>query len=207
MLRYYAGHFPAVEINNTFYRLPTASMLEGWVEQVPPGFRFVLKASQRITHQRRLKPEAGETLDYLVATSTALGEARGPFLFQLPPNFKKDVERLSAFLALIPKGVEAAFEFRHPSWHEDEVFDTLRSAGAALCTAETDEDTTPLRATTSWGYLRLRREAYDDADLVEWARRIRETAWTDVYVFFKHEDAGTGPRLAHRFEEIFAAAL
>jgi uncharacterized protein YecE (DUF72 family) len=206
MLQYYAGHFPAVEINNTFYRLPSASVLAGWAAQVPAGFRFVLKASQRITHQRRLKPEAGETLDYLVETSASLGEARGPFLFQLPPNFKKDVDRLASFLALIPGGIQATFEFRHPSWHEDDVFEALSSAGAALCIAETADEVTPMRATTTWGYLRLRREIYADADLAEWVRRIRETGWTDVYAFFKHEDAGTGPRLAHRFEEIFAAA-
>jgi len=205
MLSYYASRFSAVEINNTFYRLPAESMLAGWVTQVPAGFTFVLKASQRITHQRRLKPESAEPLDYLVRTSAALGEARGPFLFQLPPNFKKDADRLAAFLALIPAGIQAAFEFRHPSWHDEDVFDALSSAGAALCVADTETETTPLRATASWGYLRLRREAYGEADLGEWARRIRENDWTDVYVFFKHEDAGTGPRLAHRFEEIFTA--
>jgi uncharacterized protein YecE (DUF72 family) len=205
MLRFYAERFPAVEINNTFYRLPSTSTLESWTTQVPADFTFVLKASQRITHIRRLKPEAAEPLGYLLDASEVLGPTRGPILFQLPPNMKKDADRLKQFLELIPGSVRAAFEFRHESWLDDETFDALRDAGAALCIADSTESTTPFVATAAWGYARLRREEYDDAALAEWSRRMKDTAWSDAFVFFKHEDAGTGPRLARRFDDIFKA--
>ena len=201
MLHYYSGRFSTVEINNTFYRLPSADVLRQWTEQVPAGFTFILKASQRITHQKRLKG-AEEPLSYLMSTSEVLGAARGPFLFQLPPNLKKDVPRLRDFLGLLPDDVRAAFEFRHTSWLDDEVHETLRQFGAALCVADTAEHTTPLVPTADWGYLRLRREAYSTDELREWAERIAVQPWTEVFTFFKHEDAGTGPRLANHFEKI-----
>jgi uncharacterized protein YecE (DUF72 family) len=198
MLRYYAEHLSAVEINNTFYRLPAEKMLRQWSEQVPAGFTFVLKASQRITHQKRLK-DAGEPLSYLLTTSTVLGQRLGALLFQLPPNLKKDVARLRDFLALLPDGIRAAFEFRHVSWFDDETYAELRARNAALCIADTLDGTTPVESTADWGYLRLRREEYSDPDLGAWAARIQARDWADAFVFFKHEDAGTGPRLARRF--------
>jgi uncharacterized protein YecE (DUF72 family) len=199
MLSYYAGQLPAVEINNTFYRLPKESVLAGWAEQVSREFRFVLKASQKITHIKRLR-DAGPELEVLLHVAGALGDTLGPILFQLPPNMKADVPRLRAFLDLLPPGARAAFEFRHPSWFEDEVFDELKSRHCALCTADVDEEPAPpIRATADWGYLRLRRKDYDDATLRSWTQQIAQQAWTTAYVFFKHEDAGTGPRLAREF--------
>ena len=205
MLGHYASRLPAVEINNTFYRMPKESVVLGWADQVPETFRFVLKATRRITHFGRLKGVESE-LEYFLRVSQALGARRGPSLFQLPPNMKKDLERLTAFLALLPNQWRAAFEFRHQSWFDDEVFAALRSRNAALCIAdmagetgkagETGEAGTPFVATADWGYLRLRREAYTSADLARWAARIREQAWVDCYAFFKHEDGATGPALA-----------
>ncbi len=202
-LEFYAGHFGAVEINNTFYRLPSERVLRQWSEQVPAGFTFVLKASQRITHHKRLK-DAAEPLAYLITTASVLGPALGPFLFQLPPNLKLDVPRLVDFLALIPPTVRAAFEFRHDSWHDEDTYDALRTHGAALCVADTAEATTPFVATTDWGYLRLRREQYTDAELAHWLELVSAAAWTEAFAFFKHEDEATGPALARRFERLFA---
>jgi uncharacterized protein YecE (DUF72 family) len=196
MLGHYAGRLPAVEINNTFYRMPKESVVLGWADQVPEHFRFVLKASQKITHFGRLK-NVGAELEYFLRVSQALGAKRGPTLFQLPPNLKLDVPRLTDFLAAIPDGWPAAFEFRHASWFADEVYDALRARNAALCVADTGEEgDAPFVATADWGYLRLRGGAYGEAELDDWARRIASQAWTNGYVFFKHEDAGTGPRLA-----------
>jgi uncharacterized protein YecE (DUF72 family) len=203
MLSYYAQRLPAVEINNTFYRMPKPALLEGWAAEVSPEFRFVLKASQRITHFKRLKDAASE-VDYFFGVAATLGDRLGPALFQLPPNLKKDLPRLEAFLGTIPAGRRAAFEFRHASWFEDDVFAALRSAGAALCVAEDEELATPLVATAGWGYLRLRRQDYDDAAVGAWAEKVRGQAWSDAYVFFKHEDAGSGPRLAGEFLRRFA---
>jgi uncharacterized protein YecE (DUF72 family) len=204
MLSYYAERFPAVEINNTFYRLPNEQTLLQWAEQVPASFRFVLKASQSITHRRRLE-DVEDPLEYLLTTSAALGEKRGPLLVQLPPNMKKDVERLNRFLDLVPRTTRTAFEFRHPGWFDEDVFAALRSHGAALCLADTEDATTPLVATADWGYLRLRREAYDAVALENWKTRISHMPWTEVWTFFKHEDEGTGPALARAFLERWSA--
>jgi uncharacterized protein YecE (DUF72 family) len=195
MLRYYAQRLPAVEINNTFYRMPKAELLAGWAEQVPDGFRFVLKASQRITHFKRLK-DVSEEVGYFLRIAATLGDRLGPILFQLPPNLKKDLPRLSEFLDILPAATRAAVEFRHASWFDDEVFAALRARGAALCVAEDEELATPPVATAGWGYLRLRRPDYGEAELQAWEDRLRAQAWEEAYVFFKHEDAGTGPRLA-----------
>ncbi len=197
MLRFYASRLPAVEINNTFYRMPKASMLAQWAEQVPDDFRFALKASQRITHQRRLK-DAADSVDYFFQVASTLGDRLGPTLFQLPPNFKNDLTRLTDFLAGLPAASRCAFEFRHESWFEDPVYDALRGAGCALCLAEDEDLATPAVATTGWGYLRLRRQDYDGAALASWAARIRSQPWDEVYVFFKHEDEGKGPALAEQ---------
>jgi uncharacterized protein YecE (DUF72 family) len=205
MLGYYAARLGAVEINNTFYRMPSAKVLAGWVEQVPAGFLFALKASRRITHFKRLK-EAGEELQYLAETALSLGDHLGPILYQLPPNLKADPPRLGAFLASLPATHRAAFEFRHPSWFEDEILTLLRRFGVALVVADTEgDDDAPLEPTADRGYLRLRRPDYGDADLAEWVRRIRQQPWEEVLVFFKHEDEGAGPRLATRFRELWDA--
>ena len=202
MLRYYAERFPTVEINNTFYRMPKEELLNGWAEQVPETFTFVLKAPQRITHIRRLK-DCGEQVTYLVRVASALGPRLGPLLFQLPPNFRKDVPRLQSFFEAMPERRRVAFEFRHASWFDDETYQALRDQGAALCVADTGEEpAAPLVATTDWGYLRLRREDFSDADLGAWARRIREQPWGDAFVFMKHEEEGKGPKLAARLAEI-----
>jgi uncharacterized protein YecE (DUF72 family) len=208
MLAYYAQRLPAVEINNTFYRLPKPQLLEDWAGQTPGGFRFVLKASRRITHIQRLK-DVGELLDYLFETAATLGPKLGPFLFQLPPHLKKDTDRLRSFLDLVPPDRKVALEFRNATWFEDEVFEALRAHDAALCVTETDpadkegtKEPVPLVATASWGYLRLRRETYTDADLEAWASRIQSQGWSEAYAFFKHEDDGTAPQFARSFLEL-----
>jgi uncharacterized protein YecE (DUF72 family) len=205
MLAHYAGRLPTVEINNTFYRMPKESVVLAWADQVPDAFRFVLKASRRITHIGRLKGVEAE-LTYFLQVSQALGAKRGPSLFQLPPNLKKDLARLTEFLALLPRGWRAAFEFRHVSWFDDDVYAALQSCNAALCAADQgdEEDATPFVATADWGYLRLRREQYDSAALANWAARIREQPWTDTYVFFKHEDGAAGPRFAEALNALFS---
>ena len=201
MLHYYAERFPTVEINNTFYRMPKETVLQSWADQVPERFTFVLKASQKMTHIHRLK-ECGELLNYFFRVAGALGERLGPLLFQLPPNFKKDVPRLAAFFDAMPERRRVAFEFRHASWFDDEVYEALRARGAALCVADTGEEpAAPLVATTDWGYLRLRREEFSDAELGDWARRIREQPWSDAFVFLKHEEEGKGPKLAAKLIE------
>ena len=202
MLRYYAERLSAVEINNTFYRMPRPEMLTQWSEQVPAGFVFVLKASQQITHRKRLK-EAGDAVDYFFRMAASLGDRLGPVLFQLPPNLKKDLSRLTAFLEIIPAGARPAFEFRHASWFDDEVYAALSAKGAALCLAEDEDLATPTVATAGWGYARLRRQDYRREDLEERAAQYRPQAWSDLYVFFKHEEGGRGPALAASFREVF----
>jgi uncharacterized protein YecE (DUF72 family) len=205
MLGFYAARFRSVEINNTFYRPPAASTLETWAGQVPADFRFVLKAPQEITHRKRLT-DVGELVASFLEVADTLKERLGPFLFQLPPNFKKDVPRLHTFLTLLTPGCRAAMEFRHPSWFDDEVFRVLRDHRAALCVADTGDDLqVPFVATADWGYLRLRRPDYDDAALKTWAARVKAQAWRDCFVFFKHEDAGKGPQMALRLLDVLVA--
>jgi uncharacterized protein YecE (DUF72 family) len=201
MLGYYADHFGAVEINNTYYRMPAERVLTGWSEPVPEEFRFVLKANRRITHFKKLKGSAIEDMEYFWSQAETLGHRMGPVLVQLPPNFKKDLERLTEFLAAIPDAVRPAFEFRHESWLDDEVYDALRARNAALVIAQTEESVTPLVATADWGYLRLRKVEYGSGEIEEWAARVTDQAWDEAYAFFKHEDEGTGPALARRFME------
>ena len=198
MLGYYAERFDTVELNNTFYRLPNESTMQGWASQVPPGFRFSIKASRRITHLKRLK-DVAEPTGFLLKATEALGDARGPILFGLPPNMKLDLDRLRGLLELLPSGVRAAIEFRHESWHDDAVFDALREHGVALCIAQTGEEETPFVATAGWGYVRLRREEYQASELLAWRERIAAQEWDEAFVYFKHEDAGVGPRLAREF--------
>jgi uncharacterized protein YecE (DUF72 family) len=204
MLRYYGERFPTVEINNTFYRMPSEKVLLNWADQVPETFAFVLKASQRITHQKRLQ-EVGEELGYFLRTASVLGSRLGPTLFQLPPNLRKDLPRLNAFLDLLPHRWRAAMEFRHASWRDDEVYDALRRRGVAWCVADTEDDAAPVVATADWGYLRLRREGYAPDDLARWAGSVLAQPWQDAFVFFKHEDAGAGPALARAFLQAVSA--
>jgi uncharacterized protein YecE (DUF72 family) len=199
MLSYYSRRLPAVEINNTFYRLPQPSMIEKWKEQVPEGFRFSIKATQRITHIKRLKNCTEET-KYLLETAALLAERLGVVLFQLPPNSKKDTERLKDFLECLTKQTRAAFEFRHESWLDEEIFSLLRDNNCALVVSDTDEKPlTEIITTSDWGYLRLRRTSYDEKELREWMTRVLDQKWQDAFVFFKHEDEGVGPKLAGQF--------
>lgn len=195
MLEYYAGQLPSVEINNTFYRMPSAKMVAKWLQVVPESFRFVLKATRRISHFSRLRAD-DELLDYLFSVTAELGERLGAHLVQMPPYAKKDVEALRAFLGRVPQGDRVAFEFRNESWFDEDVYDALREFDSALVLADGGKVDVPLVPTASWGYLRLRGDDYDAAALDEWRRRIRELPWTDAFVFFKHEDDGAGPRLA-----------
>ena len=205
-LHYYGQHLRSVEINNSFYRMPTASVLQAWAGEVPEDFRFALKAPRSITHIHRLK-DAAEPVAHLLEVAATLKRRLGPLLFQLPPNLPRNLPRLRDFLALLPGTCRAAFEFRHASWFDDEVFDLLREHRAALCLAEADGDLeVPLVATADWGYLRLRRPDYDDADLKAWLGRLREQPWEDAYVFFKHEDEAKGPRMAASFLALAGAS-
>jgi uncharacterized protein YecE (DUF72 family) len=207
MLAFYSTRLPAVEINNTFYRLPRESVLEGWAEATEERFLFCIKASRRITHFRRLRG-VEDLLQYLLDTVQVLGAQLGPLLFQLPPNFKRDDEALGGFLELLPERCRAAFEFRHPSWFEEAVYRLLRGHGNAALVASDRSGTgePPVVATADFGYLRLRRTDYDAADLEPWAARVRAQPWRQVFVFFKHEETAGGPELANRFATLFKEA-
>jgi uncharacterized protein YecE (DUF72 family) len=202
MLAFYAQQLPAVEINNTFYRMPAPQMLQKWASDTPTGFHFALKSPRRITHERKLA-DVGETLTRLYEVAGVLGDKLGPILFQLPPNMRKDVARLTDFLAQLPEGLRAALEFRHESWFSPDVYEALRARDAALCIAESEDLATPMEPTAGWGYLRLRRQDYGDAELAAWAARLRTAPWSNAYVFFKHEDEGKGPALATRLRQLF----
>jgi uncharacterized protein YecE (DUF72 family) len=199
MLACYATQLSTVEINNTFYRMPKFSVVEHWAQATPQNFRFAVKASRRITHDARLAADgAADALAYLYQNLAALGDKRGPVLFQLPPFLKKDLARLRDFLQLLPSGHRAAFEFRHDSWFDDDVYALLHSAEAALCLSErTNDAAPPMVQTTHWGYLRLRLQSYSPADLAAWAERLAATQWHEAHVYFMHEP--TAP--------VYAAAL
>lgn len=201
MLAYYAERLPTVEVNYTFRAMPKRSMLEGWADKTPADFRFALKAPQRITHFARLRV-GGETLDYFIQTAHALGERLGPILFQLPPDLARDDGLLNDFIAQIGGRVRAAFEFRNASWFASPVFDALRGRGAALCIAETEKLVTPVQATASHTYLRLRKESYDEPSLTEWAKQIRTLAadTEEIFIYFKHEAAA--PELAMQLKSL-----
>ena len=202
MLHFYGERFRSVEINNTFYRMPKPAMLEAWASEVPADFKFVLKAPQQITHIKRLK-EAGDSVSYFLKVAAVLNDQLGPLLFQLPPYLKKDASRLRDFLALLPRERRTAFEFRHESWLDDETFALLREHQVALCIAEAEDGVdVPFMSTASWGYLRLRRPDYGDAELKAWIEKVRQPNWTDAFIFFKHEDEGKGPQMGKRFLEL-----
>jgi uncharacterized protein YecE (DUF72 family) len=199
MLSYYARRLGTVEINNTFYRLPTAKLVEGWASQVPADFRFVLKVAQRITHFKRLKGVEEET-GYLIKAAQVLGDKLGALLVQLPPNFRRDEERLSAFLGLLPSGIRAALEVRNPSWRDPGVYALLEKHGVALVASQTDEEPDPeIVRTAPWGYLRLRKSSYEPGELAAWSRRIGQQGWDEAFVFFKHEQIA--PDLAEKLSE------
>lgn len=196
MLPFYAAAFDTVEINYTFYRMPNAKTIDGWASATPADFRFVLKAPKRITHEKRLK-DYGDTLAVFVRLASGLEERLGPLLFQLPPNLKKDLPRLEAFLDDLPDTAKAAFEFRHESWFDEDVFAALRARGAALCIADSEKISAPLVRTAPFAYFRLRDEGYQDADIASWADKVRDASHAgEVYVFFKHEESGKGPAFA-----------
>lgn len=202
MLRFYAERLNAVEINNTFYHMPRESVLASWAEQVRGDFVFAFKAPQVITHLKQLR-NAGPEAGHLFRSLSVLEGRLGPVLFQFPKSFHADRPALESFLDLIPGGVSCAFEFRSPSWFNAEILDLLRERGCGLCTADTDE--TPAReiiSTAAWGYVRLRRSDYSDADLLQWQERIRAQNWDRAFVFFKHEEEAKGPKAAMRFHTL-----
>jgi uncharacterized protein YecE (DUF72 family) len=206
MLAYYATVFRSVEINYTFRRFPAETTMAGWRAQTPPDFRFTLKANQRITHSKRLR-EAGPELAAFLERAAALGDRLGPILFQCPPNLVYDQGLIEAFADALPPGLAAAMEFRHDSWRQ--AWPLLAERGIARCVADTD-DAAALPEQLTWqpfGYLRLRRAAYDDAQLAVWAERIGSAlaAGGDVYCYFKHEDSAAGPRMAQRLERLLDA--
>ena len=204
MLHFYGECFRSVEINSTFNAMPKTSVMEQWAEAVGGDFKFALKAPRQITHVKRLKG-ADDLVSHLLEAAGSLSEHQGPVLFQLPPNSKKDLPRLHAFLALLPSQCYAVFEFRHPSWFDEGVFGLLRDHRAALCVADAEDDLeVPFAATADWGYLRLRRSDYSDAQLKTWVKRVQKQDWRSAFVFFRHEDEGNGPRLAQRFMELTA---
>jgi uncharacterized protein YecE (DUF72 family) len=205
MLPYYAERLLTTEINYTFHRIPSAKTIDNWKQLTPNNFRFALKAPQKITHWSKLR-DCADTLRYFCDVVSALGEKLGPVLFQLPPNFRKDTFLLGDFVNGLPGGMRAAFEFRHESWFDDEVFETLKAREAALCIADTEKLETPKIATANYGYLRLRREDYEKSDIEHWADFVREQSghWNDVFIYFKHEEAGIGPKLAKQMTESLA---
>ena len=207
MLAYYAARFSTVEVNNTFYRMPTAKVVQGWAAAVPARFSFVLKAPQRITHFARLR-DVDDPVRFFCDTARLLGPKLGPLLFQLPPNFKVDTGRLADVLALLPPDLEAAFEFRNPTWFTEEVYTRLAGRNAALCIADNDDGATPAVATADWGYLRLRATGYGDDALRAWLATMHRigAGWRDAFVFFKHEDEGTGPALGARLAKLVESA-
>jgi len=203
-LGYYAGKFSTVEINNTFYRLPKQPVLREWAAQVPEPFTFSIKASMRITHHARLKPECATALDFLLENTAVLGDRLGPILFQLPPNMEKDLQRLRGFLGLLPPKRRFTIEFRHASWFDDDVFSALREHDVALCVNEQEDFACPVQATASWGYLRLHRLDYDVAALGKWASRVADQGWAEAYVYFKHDEGvGSGPPAVGAFMQAF----
>lgn len=205
MLGFYAGKFPSVEINNTFYRLPKEHVLREWAAQVPEAFTFAIKASQRITHHARLKPECASAVEFLLTNTSVLGGRLGPVLFQLPPNLKKDVPRLQAFVDTLPGDRKFTIEFRNPTWFEDDVYEVLRGRNIAMCITEQPEFASPVVATAPWGYARLHRLDYDEGALGAWAENLGGLPWSEAYVYFKHDEGtGSGPPAVGAFQRAFS---
>ncbi len=204
MLPFYAERLATTEINYTFHRIPAAKTIDNWKHLTPENFRFALKAPQKITHWSKLR-DCADTLRYFYDVVSALDAKLGPVLFQLPPNFKKDTFILGDFVNGLPGGMRAAFEFRHESWFDKEVFDLLKATKTALCIADSEKLTAPKVSTATWGYLRLRREDYSRIDIEGWVEFVRaQHGWDDVFIYFKHEEAGIGPKLAKQMMELLA---
>jgi uncharacterized protein YecE (DUF72 family) len=203
MFDYYAARFRTVEINYTFYRMPTAKTADAWAAQAPDGFTYTLKSPRRITHDRRLQ-DCADSVALFCDAARHLGGHLATLLFQLPPHFKCDLPRLDAFLAVLPSDIKTAFEFRHESWLTDQVYAALAAKGAALCIADFGDKTTPVQATARHAYFRLRDEGYTPPDLSRWAAEIvnKQKDWDEVFVYFKHEEEGKGPEFARAFIEI-----
>jgi uncharacterized protein YecE (DUF72 family) len=203
MLPFYSERFNTTEINYTFHRIPAPKTIENWCKLTPETFRFGLKAPQKITHFARLR-DCDDTVDYFYDVVSGLGSRLGPILFQLPPNLKKDIALLERFTECLPASMRAAFEFRDPSWFDEEVFGILRRRNACLCIADAEKLATPFQSTADWGYLRLRREDYQASDVIRWTEVVQAQApnWSDAFVYFKHEESGTGPKLAKQMLEI-----
>ncbi len=197
MLPFYAARFPTVEINYTFYRMPTEKLVTGWAAQTPSPYKLTLKAPRRITHDSRLK-NCGDLVNGFCGAAGALGDKLGALLFQLPPNFKKDLVVFDEFLTELPPKACGAFEFRHASWLDDSVFERLAARNLALCVADSEKMSTPVRITADYAYFRLRDEGYTADDVKRWADTVaRETAsCREVFVYFKHEEQGKGPEFA-----------
>ena len=203
MLGYYASRFPTVEINNTFYRLPKEAVLQGWAAQVPDSFTFAIKASQRITHFARIKPEAASAVEFLLKNTSALGPRLGPILFQLPPNLKLDADRLRGFLAMLPADRRYTLEFREESWFHDDVYALLRERDIPMCIIDQPDFSSPVVSTASWGYVRLHRFDYDAPALEQWWRTIASQPWTEAMVYFKHDEGiGSGPPAVDAFQRV-----
>ena len=204
MLTFYAERLSTTEINYTFHRIPATKTIDNWKQLTPEHFRFAPKAPQKITHWSKLR-DCADTLGYFCKVISGLGERQGPVLFQLPPNFKKDTEVLSSFLRELPS-IRAAFEFRHESWFDDEIFEILKARNVALCIADTDAIATPKKITADYGYLRLRREDYVKSDVEHWSEFVRDqkSNWKDAFVYFKHEEDGIGPKLAAQMMELLS---
>lgn len=202
MLPYYAARFPTVEINYTFYRMPNEKIVGGWAAATPERFKLTLKAPRRITHDARLR-RTGDLVRAFCGVAGTLGEKLGVLLFQLPPSFKKDLAVLDEFLGELPPRVCAAFEFRHPSWHDEAVFDRLKRRNLALCVADSERISTPVVVTADYAYFRLRDEGYQEADIARWAEIIRQhtSACRDVFVYFKHEEEGKGTEFARELTQ------
>lgn len=205
MLGYYSTRFPTVEINNTFYRLPRENVLFDWAASVPESFMFAIKASMRITHHSRLKPESIDPLNYLLRTVRVLGPRLGPILFQLPPNMKKETDRLRAFLDALPRDLRFTFEFRHESWFDDDVYAALRERNVAMTMAEQDDFSCPVVSTADWGYVRLHKLDYTPEQLAGWAQCINAQGWKEAFVYFKHDEGvGSGPPAVDAFNRLLS---
>ncbi|MFW5775581.1 MAG: DUF72 domain-containing protein [Chitinivibrionales bacterium] len=206
-LGFYAQHLDSVEINNTFYRLPREQVLQAWAQQVAGHFRFSIKASQRITHQRLLSTDSIGDLEYLLTNTALLGDKLGAILFQTPSQLKPDMQRLEEFLHLFPPNVPAAFEFRNQSWRQDKTCKLLRDKNYAWCVTDTDHKDASIASTADWGYVRLRKSGYSEQHMRWWIEQIRSQPWNRVFVFFKHASQGPqSPLLARRFSDLWRQA-
>lgn len=204
MLATYAQHFRTVEVNNTFYRMPKRDVVQRWADTTPEDFRFVIKASKRISHENPLSDP--DSLAYLFKVLEPLEEKLGAVLFQLPPYLRKGMDRLRTFLDWLPDEAPAVLEFRHTSWFCEEVYEALHARPAAMSLGDfegkgavLEDGLIPDVATASWGYARLREDDYDEAALERWARTLSKPSWARLFVFFKHEE--TAPRNAKAFTE------